>query len=207
MRIALQRLYVRTSLLLIACGFLGLVLWLWQNFRYETLVDHYMPHGYCFMWNPHLVTLHVVSDACIGLSYFIISALLLVIVLKNRKLIPFPWMFAAFGAFIVACGTAHFIAIQVLWQPYYWFEGEVKLFTAAVSLTTACLLPTIMPRINQLLVDARATAQAEKQREQAYTFTRSIIESSTFAILVTDAAGLITNMNPAAERLLRGTAR
>jgi diguanylate cyclase (GGDEF)-like protein/PAS domain S-box-containing protein len=59
-----------------------------------------------------------------------------------------------------------------------------------------------MPRIRTLLVDSEATAQAREQPEQAYTFTRSIIESSTFAILVTDPNGLITNMNPAAERLL-----
>ena len=198
----LQRPYVRMTLSFIAIAALGLVLWLWQDLRNSTFIDSFMPHGYCFMWNRHLVTLHVSSDACIGLAYFIISGLLLRIVLKNRHLIPFGWMFVAFGCFIVACGVTHFMGILVLWQPYYWLEGEIKLATAAISLTTACLLPTVMPRIHKLLVDAKATALAREQREQAYTFTRSIIESSTFAILVTDSTGLITNMNPAAERLL-----
>lgn len=202
MQATLRRSYAGTIVSSIALAILGIVLWLWQDLRDSTFVDRYMPHGYCFLWNPHLLGLHVLSDACIGLSYFVISALLVMIVLQNRHLIPFGWMFVAFGSFIVACGTTHLIAIWVLWQPYYWLEGEVKLATAAVSLMTACLLPTLMPQIKRLLSDAEATTLARKQREEAYTFTRSIIESSTFAIVVTDANGLITTINPAAERLL-----
>ena len=73
-----------------------------------------MPHGYCFLWNGHLVTLHVVSDAIIGLAYFVISGLLVLLVYKNRRLIPFRWMFLSFGTFIVACGVTHLLSILVL---------------------------------------------------------------------------------------------
>jgi diguanylate cyclase (GGDEF)-like protein/PAS domain S-box-containing protein len=200
-RVSLERPYVRAILSLIALATLTSVVWLRKDFANFTSLDDYMPHGYCFMWNQHLVALHVSSDALIGLSYFVISGLLLLIVVKNRKQIPFGWMFVCFGGFIVACGLTHLMSILVLWQPYYWLEGEIKLATAAISLATACLLPTLMPRIRKLLLDAEATAHAQEQQEHAYTFTRSIIESSTFAILVTDSSGLITNMNPAAERL------
>jgi diguanylate cyclase (GGDEF)-like protein/PAS domain S-box-containing protein len=202
LRVPLQRWYVRIALSLIAVGFCGFIPWVWENFRHPKPLDDYMPHAYCFLWNRHLIDLHVFSDACIAFAYFIISAVLLLIVWKNRKLIPFAWMFVAFGGFIVACGITHVMSIWVLWQPHYWLEGEIKLVTAAVSLTTACLLPTLIPSIRKLLVNAEATERAREQSEQAYTFTRSIIESSTFAILVTDPDGRITNMNPAAERLL-----
>ncbi len=202
MRVSLQRPYVRAALSLIVLATLTSVVYLWQDLRHSTYIDDFMPHGYCFAWNPHLVALHVTSDAVIGLSYFTISAILLAIVSRNRHLIPFGWMFVCFGGFIVACGLTHLMGIVVLWKPYYWLEGEIKLATAAISLATACLLPTLMPRIRKLLVDAESTAHAREQQEEAYTFTRSIIESSAFAILVTDSAGKITTMNPAAERLL-----
>ena len=202
MRISLQRPYVLTTSFFIALAGCAVLVWLRQDIRDSTFLNNFMPHGYCFMWNRHLVTLHVSSDACIGISYFIISGLLLLIVWKNKRLMPFKWMFLAFGIFIVACGVTHIMSIVVLWQPYYWLEGELKLLTAAVSLSTACILPSIMPRIRKLLIDAESTALAREQREQAYSFTRSIIESSTFAIFVTDTEGLITNINPAAERLL-----
>jgi diguanylate cyclase (GGDEF)-like protein/PAS domain S-box-containing protein len=201
-RVSLQRPYVRAALSLIVLATLTSVVYLWQDLRHSTYIDDFMPHGYCFAWNPHLVALHVTSDAVIGLSYFTISAILLAIVSRNRHLIPFGWMFVCFGGFIVACGLTHLMGIVVLWKPYYWLEGEIKLATAAISLATACLLPTLMPRIRKLLVDAESTAHAREQQEEAYTFTRSIIESSAFAILVTDSAGKITTMNPAAERLL-----
>lgn len=197
-----KTLYVRASLLVIAAATIASVTWLWPELISFTFFQPYLPHGFCFLWNRHLLALHVGSDAIIGLSYLIISLLLTRIVYENRRLIPFGWMFLAFGTFIVACGITHFMAILVLWHPFYWLEGETKLATAAVSLMTACLLPPLAPRIHKLLTDADSSAKAQTQREQAYQFTRSIIESSAFTIVVTDINGRITAVNPAAERLL-----
>ena len=33
---------------------------------------NFMPHGYCYMWDPRIVWLHVITDALIGLSYYAI---------------------------------------------------------------------------------------------------------------------------------------
>lgn len=32
--------------------------------------ENFMPHGHCFLWQPDILWLHVVSDACIVLAYF-----------------------------------------------------------------------------------------------------------------------------------------
>jgi len=37
--------------------------------------NDFMPHGYCCLWNPGLVWLHVISDALIALPYFTIPRL------------------------------------------------------------------------------------------------------------------------------------
>ena len=167
-----------------------------------SFAESYLPHASCFLWNKHLIGLHVVSDGLIGFSYFTISIFLTLIAYRNRRQIPFGWMFVAFGGFIVACGITHFMEILVLWHPFYWLEGETKLGTALISVTTACLLPPLAPKIKRLLEDAEVSKQAQAQREQAHRFTRSIIESSAFTIIVTDLNGNITAVNPAAERLL-----
>ena len=180
----------------------GMTTWLWPELRAFSFNEPYMPHGFCFLWNKHLIVLHVLSDGLIGISYLTISVLLTSIAYQNRRLIPFGWMFVVFGGFIVACGVTHFMEIVVLWRPYYWLEGEAKLVTAVVSVFAACLLPPLAPRIKKLLEDAEVSGVAQRQREQAYRFTHSIIESSTFTILVTDVEGIITAVNPAAERLL-----
>src|SRR5437899_11476267 len=74
------------------------------------------PHGYCYLWQPGLVGVHVISDVLIGLSYLAISGTLAVLVFRARRAIPFRWIFLAFGTFIVACGVTHFMEVWTLWQ-------------------------------------------------------------------------------------------
>jgi hypothetical protein len=94
---------------------------------------NYLPHGFCYLWNPRLLALHVISDSVIFLSYLAISLSLGWLVYRHRKLIPFAWIFIAFGIFIVACGFTHAMEIVVLWMPFYWLGGDIKLVTAVAS--------------------------------------------------------------------------
>ncbi len=99
-----------------------------------------MAHGYCYLWNRSLVSLHLVSDLIIGFSYVAISMTLLYLVRRAKRDMPFHWMFIAFGAFIIACGATHFMEVWTLWTPVYWLSGAVKLVTALASVTTAFAL-------------------------------------------------------------------
>lgn len=123
----------------------------------------YMPHGHCYLWQPPLVGLHLVSDGLIGISYLAISATLVYLVMRARSEIPFSWMFLAFGAFILACGATHFMEVWTMWTPSYWASGNVKLITAIASVTTAVALPPLVPRVLQLV---RAESVAEDRRVQ-----------------------------------------
>src|ERR1700722_16601132 len=124
----------------------------------------YMPHGYCYLWNIRLVSLHVISDSLIALSYFAIPAVLLWITRKRRDL-PFSWMFLLFGVFIVACGMTHVLEVWNLWHANYWVSGGVKAVTAAASVSTAVLLTRIAPQaldlpgVAQLLQSNRSLEQ------------------------------------------------
>src|SRR5712692_3987426 len=105
----------------------------------------FMPHGYCYLWNSGLVWLHVVSDALIFLSYMTIPFTLVYFIRKRRDL-PFSWMFACFGMFIVACGATHAMEIWTLWHATYWLSGAVKAVTALASVPTAILLVRLVPK-------------------------------------------------------------
>lgn len=109
----------------------------------------FLPHGHCYLWNPYLVRLHLVSDALIALAYISIPFTLLRFV-RLRKDIPFNWMFVCFGMFIVACGATHAMEIWTLWNPDYWLAGVIKAITAAASVPTAFLLIRLMPRALEL---------------------------------------------------------
>ena len=106
----------------------------------------FLPHGYCFLWQPNLLWLHVISDGLIALAYYSIPIALVVLMRKRRDL-PFHWVIGMFGAFIVCCGTTHVLDIINIWIPLYWTAGVVKAMTAAVSLATGLLLIPALPRL------------------------------------------------------------
>jgi signal transduction histidine kinase len=123
--------------------------------------DGFMPHGHCYLWNSNLILLHVISDALIALAYTSIPFTLLYFV-RKRKDLPFNWMFACFGVFIIACGATHVMEIWTLWTPTYWLAGAIKAITAVASVSTAILLVRLIPAALQLPTPIRlARAHAD----------------------------------------------
>lgn len=104
----------------------------------------FMPHGHCYLWRPDLLWTNVIADSLIALSYITIPFTLIYFIHK-RKDVPFDWMLAAFGVFILACGTSHLIEILTIWKPYYWLSALVKVITAIASVITAILLVRLVP--------------------------------------------------------------
>ena len=88
-----------------------------------------MPHGMCFLWDPGVLWLHVISDLFIAVAYYAIPVLLLYFTGRRRD-IGFNWIFVAFAVFILACGTTHLLAAVTIWHPIYRLEGVVKGITA-----------------------------------------------------------------------------
>ncbi|WP_088894979.1 sensor histidine kinase [Leptolyngbya ohadii] len=105
----------------------------------------FIPHGHCYLWQTPLVGLHLLSDVFIALAYYSIPIFLVAFSVK-RKDLPFRWLFWLFGAFIVSCGTTHWLDVVTLWYPVYWFSGGVKAVTALVSVATVMELVPLYPK-------------------------------------------------------------
>lgn len=104
------------------------------------------PHGFCLLWVPGLIYLHATSDAVIGIAYFSIP-LALAAFAARRKDLQYSWVIQLFIAFILACGTTHFMSILTLWVPVYGIEGIIKGITAVLSIATAFLLWPLLPKL------------------------------------------------------------
>ncbi|HBB35840.1 MAG TPA: histidine kinase [Cyanobacteria bacterium UBA8803] len=130
-------------------------------------VNGFIPHGHCYLWKPGLVWLHVISDSLIALAYVAISGTLAYLVYKTRQEIPFQWMFLAFGSFIVACGSTHFMDVWTLWHPTYWLSGALKVVTAIASVTTASILPFLVPQALALVESAKLSEERRSHLEIA----------------------------------------
>jgi len=135
----------------------------------------FMPHGHCYLWQPRLVGLHVVSDVLIGTAYVLISLVLYALVRRIR--LPFSTMIVAFGVFIGACGLTHFIEAWNVWHSAYWLAGWVKALTAVASVATCAYLVRARPTIVEVasaarLSEARRVELETKNRELEALYAR-----------------------------------
>jgi PAS domain S-box-containing protein len=182
---------------------LGLLAWVQaQDHRQHSAAEHaeFLPHGVCFLWNPPLLWLHVVSDTLIMLAYFSIPVLLYLFV-RQRNDLPFSWIFLCFGMFIVSCGITHALGIWTLWNPDYWLDGAAKAMTAVFSVATAILLVPLLPKALALPKPSDLhLANAELQRQQA--ILRAILDGMQGGVIVCDGDGKIVLSNPSARRML-----
>jgi signal transduction histidine kinase/ActR/RegA family two-component response regulator len=163
--------------------------------------DSFLPHGYCFTWNPGLLWAHVGSDALIGTAYTSIPLTLLYLVRKRTDL-PFNWIVVLFATFIVSCGATHWIEVWTVWTPDYWLSAMVKMITATASVLTAVALVTLVPRILAIpTVDAlnqakaaleaevrrRETVEAELRLERAELEERVLERTAELAVAIKEA--------------------
>ncbi len=176
--------------------------------------DGFMPHGHCYLWNPELIGLHVVSDTLIAAAYASIS-LTLVAFVRKRTDIPFKWMFLCFGMFIIACGATHVMEIWTLWTPAYWLSGAIKAITAAASVPTAVLLVWLLPKAlllpapqqlataNEELRKARDALELRLEELRASELRyRRIVDNTSEGVWTYDTNGVTTFMNPRMASLL-----
>ncbi|UBF27353.1 PAS domain S-box protein [Kovacikia minuta CCNUW1] len=169
----------------------------------------FIPHGHCYLWQPNLVGLHVVSDGLIGIAYYSIPFILFYFV-RHRSDLPFDWMFLLFGSFIIACGTTHLLEIWTLWHPIYWLSGAVKASTALVSLYTAGALVPLVPKAlslpspvqlevanRELQREIAERKEIEKTLRESEARYRAIVEDQTEMICRFRSDGTFTFVNQA----------
>jgi signal transduction histidine kinase len=106
--------------------------------------NDYMPHGMCYLWDPVVLWLNVISDSLIAASYYAIPFLMFSFMRKRRD-VGFKGIFVAFAVFILACGTTHVMGAVTVWNPLYHLEGVIKAITAVASLGTFVMLIPMMP--------------------------------------------------------------
>lgn len=104
-----------------------------------------MPHGYCLLWFPDLLFLHVASDLLIAAAYFTIPVILFYFV-RRRRNTPFFGVLVLFALFILSCGATHLLGTITIWYPVYHLEGYAKLVTGLISALTALALFPTLPR-------------------------------------------------------------
>lgn len=133
--------------------------------------EYFMPHGHCFLWQPEILWLHVISDALIAFAYFSIPCALIYFI-RKRDDFPFKGLAGLFSAVVFFCGTSHLMGIWVLWNPDYAVSGVVKMITATISVITLLVAIKVLPEALQLvgrdqLIKANKKLNKEIEKREA----------------------------------------
>ena len=195
-------------------------------------MSNYMAHGFCLLWEPGLIRLHVISDIITGLADYAIAIALFYFIYKRRDT-PFPLMFLLFSVFILSCGTTHLSAAYTIYVPKYWEEGVIKAITAFVSVVAAILLIPLIPKaislpsltktldenknlngilkrqVEKLILSNTRLNDEIAERRQAENAMKElsykmelILNSAAEGIYGLDLEGKVTSINPAGVRML-----
>jgi diguanylate cyclase (GGDEF)-like protein/PAS domain S-box-containing protein len=135
----------------------------------------FVPHGYCLLWRPDLVALHAVSDVLTAAAYFSIPCAIVLFV-RRRSDLHYPWLAGLFATFILACGITHVADFATLWVPAYGLQGLLKAGTATVSVVTAVALWPLLPRL--LALPSPAALQRQNDALGAEVARRAAAESA-----------------------------
>jgi signal transduction histidine kinase/ActR/RegA family two-component response regulator len=137
----------------------------------------FMPHGHCYLWQPDILWLHLISDSVVALSYFAIP-LLLIYFVTRRNDTPFRGVFWMFSTFIVACGLTHVMGIIEIWKPVYRLSGLVKAATGLVSAATALAMVRLIPQALALRSPAEIQAINDRLALEVEERTRELARAN-----------------------------
>lgn len=116
----------------------------------------------CGYWSDFHGWLYIISDLMIWLAYFLIPLVILKYALK-RKNIQFYKAYVLFAAFILLCGTTHFLDAVMFWVPVYRLNAAVRFITGVVSLVTVYHLIKLLPEAFKLKTSAELQAEIEQR--------------------------------------------
>jgi PAS domain S-box-containing protein len=134
------------------------------DFFKRLLDSDFVPHGQAFVGQSEVLWIHVVSDALIALTYFLILIALTSFV-KNRAGLSWRGPFALFAFFVFACAVTHLMEIWSVWHGTFRLFGIVKAITGVAGIATAVLLLKAIP-------DALSLPSTEE-----FNVARSMLES------------------------------
>lgn len=120
---------------------------------------------HCGRWTEGHGWLHILSDLGVWSAYFAIPVLLVYFV-RRRRDVPFPTVFLLFGAFILTCGSTHFMEAAIFWWPAYRLAGLLKLATAAVSWATVLATFSVIPKALALRSPAELEGEVRRRTEE-----------------------------------------
>jgi chemotaxis family two-component system sensor kinase Cph1 len=137
--------------------------------------DKWPPRWKCGQWSDFHGWLYIVSDLMIWMAYFLIPLIIINYFNSKKAKIRFQKVYLLFAAFILLCGTTHFLDAVMFWEPMYRFSALVRFITGVVSLFTVYQLIQVLPQISR----QRTNLELEKEIALREKVEKELNEANT----------------------------
>lgn len=117
-----------------------------EFFRGLFATNLWPPRWKCGHWSDFHGWLYIVSELLIWTAYFLIPLIILNYISRKKAALKFHRAYIYFAAFILLCGSTHFLDALMFWVPMYRFNAVLRLLTAVISLVTVYHLIKILPQ-------------------------------------------------------------
>lgn len=164
------------------------------------------PRWHYINWTQFNGWLYIISDLLIWSAYFFIPIFIIKYVTRKSD-VRFVKLYFLFAAFILACGTAHFLDAAAFWFPVYRLNALVLLITGIISWITVYYVAKYLPLAfsspsqkaleNEIEQRKKIENELRENQEQLQT----IYKNAPDAVIVISSAGNIIIWNPAAEKM------
>src|SRR5690349_22389812 len=105
------------------------------------------PRWKCGYWSDFHGWLYIISDLMIWTAYFLIPVIIVSYLIKKKTAVKFNKAYVYFAAFILLCGSTHFMDAAMFWIPMYRINALLRAATAVISLFTVYYLVKILPEL------------------------------------------------------------
>lgn len=120
---------------------------------------------HCGQWSDFHGWLYIISDLMVWAAYFMIPVLIIYYATRKKSDLKFHNAYLLFAAFIVLCGTTHFLDALMFWVPAYRFNAIVRFITGVVSLVTVFYLIKILPQAFKQKTSTELEKEIAKREE------------------------------------------
>jgi len=161
------------------------------------------PKWHCGRWSGFHGWLYIVSDLLIWSAYFTIPIVIIKYITRKHET-RFIRLYFLFAAFILACGSTHFLDAISFWLPVYRLNALVRMLTAIFSWVTVFYLVKFLP----VAFSSKSRKELEmeigegqKDLREQQSLLAAIVNSSDEAIISVDIDSIITSWNRSSETL------
>lgn len=132
------------------------------------------PRWHCGRWTEFHGWFYIVSDLLVWSAYFTIPLIIIKYITKKHDA-QFIRLYFLFAAFILACGSTHFLDAIAFWIPVYRLNALVRFITGVLSWLTVFYLAKFLP----IAFSLKSQRELEEEIEQRKNLEKDLKKSNS----------------------------